>query len=167
MKIPVAHQSLLMDSFKCHVCQTAPICPRHLCTLLQIYNRNWNMCGHMVSWGRWHIMKLSLMPHWEGTTWDNEAVGFGWFPEGDQASCWWTSKFQYGWVGAFFTCTGQLLTSHRINSSLPVAIILWSLFLIQALSCVSDYNFSLSAYHFQYLLIGFISLYSHLTLYHT
>ena len=27
MKIPVALQSLLMDSFKCHICQTAPICP--------------------------------------------------------------------------------------------------------------------------------------------
>ena len=27
MKIPVALQSLLMDSFKCQICQTAPICP--------------------------------------------------------------------------------------------------------------------------------------------
>ena len=145
-----------------YLSNSAHLSPCHLCTLLQIYNRMWNMCGHMVSWGRWHITKLSPMPHWEGTTRDNEAAGFGWFPEGDQASCWWTSKFQHGWVSAFFTCT-----------------VSFSLF-IESTHTSRSYHFMVtfpdssiylayltSAYHFQCLLISFISLYSHLILYHT
>ena len=35
------------------------------------------------------------MPHWKG---DNAATWFGWFSEGNQASSWWTSKLQHGWV---------------------------------------------------------------------
>ena len=116
---------------------------RHLCTLLQIYYRMWNLWRHMVSWGRWHITKLSPMPHWKGTTRDNKDPWVGWFSEASHCR---TSKFQHGWWVHLSLSALITWSTHHFQCHLIVMFPVSSVYF-----CIS--NYSLSAYHFQYHLI--------------
>jgi len=78
MKIPVALQTILQDTFKCHICQTTPICPPVIFARCCKSYRMWSLYWHMVQGWRWNITKLSTMPHGESTTGDDEAAWPRW-----------------------------------------------------------------------------------------
>ena len=93
MKISVALQTILQDTFKCHICLPSS----HLCMRLQIYHRMWNLYWHMVQRWRWNITKLSTMPQRESTT-GYEAGWPRWVSQSYKASDQQSSQLQCGWV---------------------------------------------------------------------